>query len=186
MPDTRLDRRKFLKESAVVSLGLAGWLEQDEPERARYARRMALRYPDRLDGGPRRKILLLTDRTNDDPDVSEVSACNFTNWPPDELTIWEGIVVDWENAAGDFGFSIARGRPTVRANRLVKREKIYVDEQESPVELGTSYIVSGVERCPGEYRGLRVTQIPRINIKTGENVVRPNAEPPLSDSGDKG
>lgn len=169
MTNTKFDRRELLKKSALVSTGLAGWARQDEPERARYTRRMALRYPERLDGGPRRKILLLTDRTDDDPDVSEVETCNFANWPPDELTIWEGIIVDWENATADFGFSIAGGKPTVRANRLVKREKIFVDEQKSPVELGTSYIVNGVEGCPGEYRGLRVTQLPRINIKTGEN-----------------
>lgn len=170
MNDTELDRRAFLKQSALVPLGFAGWTAQDEPERARATRRMALKYPDRLDGGPRRKIVLLTDRTNDDPDVSEVDACGFSNWPPDRLTIWEGIIVDWENAAADFSFSVSRGLPTVRANRLVEREKIFVDEQETPVELGTAYIVSGVEECPGEYQGLTATQLPGVDIKTGPGV----------------
>lgn len=40
-----LDRRAFLRKSAVGSFGLAGWAAQDEPEKARYTRRMALDYP---------------------------------------------------------------------------------------------------------------------------------------------
>jgi hypothetical protein len=169
--DANLDRRTFLKRSAVGAFGFAGGVGQDEPERARYTRRMALRYPERLEGGPRRKIVLLTDRTNDDPDVSEVDGCGFSNWPPDRLTIWEGIIVDWENAAGDLGFSfpVSGSQPTVRANRLVERDKIFLDEQETPVPLGTPFIVNGVEECPGEYRGLTATQIPGIDIKTGSD-----------------
>lgn len=166
MTDTHLSRRAFLKNSAIIPIGVAGGVGQDEPERARATRRMALKYPEQLDGDPRRKIVLLTDRTSDDPDVSEVDTCRFSNWPPDRLAIWEGIIMDWENAAADVSFSITRGDPTIRANRLIKREKIFVDEQDTPVELGTPYIVSGIEECPGEYHGLSVTQLPGLNIKT--------------------
>lgn len=169
MTGQKLHRRAFLKKSGILTLGFAGWARQDEPQRARSTRRIALKYPERLDGGPRRKIILLTDRTKDDPDVSEVDTCEFSNWPPDNLTVWEGIIVDWESATADFGFSLARGKPTIRANRLIKLEKIYVDEQETPVPLGTPYIVSGVEKCPGEFQGLTATQIPGINIKTGQS-----------------
>ncbi len=151
-------------------LGLAGWFAQDEPDRSRSTRRLALRYPERLDGGPRGKILLLTDRTNDDPDASEVDGCALSNWPPDRLTVWEGILVDWTNAAGDLGASSVRGLPAVRANRLVERNTIFVDEQRTPVELGTAYIVDGVASCPGEYRGLTATQLPGVQIRTGQGV----------------
>jgi hypothetical protein len=168
--DPTFDRRTVLKKSAAVPLGLTGWLAQDEPDRPRSTRRMALRYPDRLDGGPRGKIVLLTDRTDDDPEVTEVAGCGFANWPPDRLTVWEGIVVDWANAAGDFGFGAVRGEPTVRANRLVERETIFVDEQGTPVELGTAFVVSGVSECPGAYQGLTATQLPGVQIRTGPGV----------------
>lgn len=191
-PDTNLDRRTLLKRGAVGAFGVVGtaatgvgasarentgWsardtesTAQDEPERSRYTRRVALPYPERLDGGPVRKILLLTDRTDDDPDVSEVDACGFSNWPTEALTVWEGIVVDWENAVGDLGFGTSRGTPTVRANRLVEIETIYVDEQATPVELGTAYIVNGVVDCPGEFRGLTAEQLPGVQIRTGPGV----------------
>jgi len=182
--DTNLDRRTLLKRGAVGALGVTGMAAtgvgasaqdpdattQDEPERARYTRRIALPYPERLDGGPVRKILLLTDRTNDDPDVSEVDACGFSNWPTEDLTIWEGIVVDWENAVGDLGFGTTGGTPTVRANRLVEIETIFVDEQATPVGLGTAYIVNGVVDCPGEYRGLTAERLPGVQIQTGPGV----------------
>lgn len=100
--------------------------------------------------------------------MSEVDACAFSSWPPERLTIWEGIVVDWENAAGDFGFGLMTGQPTIRANRLVEVDRIFVDEQDTPVELGTPYIVNGVLECPGEYRGLTATKIP--DIETGPDV----------------
>lgn len=167
--DTELDRRTFLK-SAVGSVGFAGVTLQDEPSRPRYTRRIALDYPERLEGGPRRKILLMTDRTNENPDVSEVEGCRFSNWPPEQLTIWEGIVVDWENAAGDFGPGSQSGSPTVRANRLVEIDRIFVDEQDTPVPLGTPYIVNGVQECPGEFRGLTVTKLPGINVETEPGV----------------
>ena len=169
-----LDRRSFLKRSAVGAFGFAGFVArdepstaQDEPSRARYTRRMAFNYPERLDASLVRKILLLTDRTNENPDVSEVSDCEFSNWPPKRLTLWEGIIVEWEGAPqGLFGATT----PEVRAQQLVERKQIYVDEQDTPPELGTPYIVTRLETCPGDTAGVTATQIPGVNIETGPGV----------------
>jgi hypothetical protein len=167
--ETEIDRRSFLKKSAVGAFGVGGvgrFTVQDEPDRARFARRMAFDYPERLGESLRRKIVLLTDKTDDDPDVSEVDTCEFANWPPDKLTLWEGILVEWDGAAGGFF-----GRnPDVRAEQLVERKKIFVDEQETPPELGTPYIVSGLVECPEGLAGVTATQIPGIDIKTGPGV----------------
>lgn len=163
-----LDRRTFLKKSAVGSFGFAGWAAQGEPERARSTRRIAFEEPERLSDNWRQRILLLTDRTNDDPDVSDVDNCEFSNWPPDRLTIWEGIIVDVRDIGDVAGFFGAN--PTVRAEKLVERNRIFVDEQRTPVELGTPFVISGVVDCPGEYLGVTATQIPGINIKTGPGV----------------
>lgn len=176
--DSAVSRRSILKKSALAPVGVAGWATQDEPSRARYTRRMALQYPERLGDEIRRKIVLLTDRTDEDPDVSEVETCGFSNWPPDELTLWEGLLVEWEplaDAAVNFEDIVELGgffgaNPNVRAQQLVERQKIFVDEQETPVDLGTPYIVNGIQECPGEYLGLTATQIPGIDIKTGPGV----------------
>lgn len=162
--DTNLDRRTFLKRSAAVPLGVAGWTAQDESESARVTRRMAFRRTPKLGENYRRKILLLTDRTTRDPDVSEVEGCSFSDWPTDALTIWEGIVFDWKNAAGTVGFY--GDNPTVKAQAKVKRNTIYVDEKDTPVPLGTAYIVGGVVDCPGEFVGVTPSQIPGVQIKT--------------------
>jgi hypothetical protein len=164
--ERQIDRRGFLMQGAVGAFGIAGWTAQDEPERARFARRMAFDYPERLGEDLRRKILLLTDRTDDDPDVSEVDSCEFANWPPDKLTIWEGILVEWEGPVeGFFGRN-----PDVRAQQLVERKQIFVDEQDTPPELGTPYIISGLVDCPTGFADVRATQIPGIDIKTGPDV----------------
>lgn len=177
--DSTISRREVLKKSALVPAGATGWFAQDEPERPRYTRRMALQYPEqRLPGEIRRKILLLTDRTDDDPDVSEVETCGFSNWPPERLTIWEGILVEWEplaDAVVNFEDVVELGgffgaNPNVRAEQLVERQKIFVDEQETPVGLGTPYIVNGVQECPGDYLGLTATRIRGIDIRTGSGV----------------
>ncbi|MFC4449633.1 hypothetical protein [Halorussus aquaticus] len=176
--DSRVGRRSFLRKSAVAPIGVAGWAAQDEPERSRYTRRMALRYPERLGDEIRRKIVLLTDRTDDDPDVSEVDTCGFSNWPPERLTVWEGILVEWEPLAdavvnfadvGELG-GFFGANPEVRAEQLVERERIFVDEQDTPVDLGTPYIVNGIQECPGEFLGLTATQLPGIDIRTGPGV----------------
>jgi hypothetical protein len=164
--EIRIDRRDFLKRGATSAFGIAGWTAQDDPERARYARRMAFDYPERLGEDLRRKIILLTDKTNDDPDVSEVDSCAFANWPTDELTIWEGIIVEWEGPVdGFFGRN-----PNVRAQQLVQRKQIFVDEKDTPPELGTPYIISGLVDCQTGFAGVRATQIPGIDIKTGPDV----------------
>lgn len=164
--DDQLDRRSFLKQSAVGSFGFAGWTAQDEPERARYTRRMAFKYPERLGEHLRRKIVLMTDRTDDDPDVSEIDTCEFSNWPTDDINIWEGIIVEWEGPIqGFFGVN-----PDVRAQQLVQRKKILVDDQRSPIELGTPYIINGIKQCPDDYVGVTATKIPGIDIKTGPDV----------------
>jgi hypothetical protein len=162
-----LDRRDFLKRSAVGALGLAGFAAQDEPTRPRYTRRMAFNYPERLNASLVRKIILLTDKTSEDPDVSEVDGCEFSNWPPERLTVWEGIIVEWEGALQGF---FRTTTPEVRAEQLVERKQIYVDEQDTPPELGTPYIVNRLESCPGETAGVTATQIPGIDIKTGPDV----------------
>lgn len=161
---TTLDRRSFLKRSAVAPLGLGVGL-RNRSQSARFSRRIAFRRPDQLSDDYSRRILLLTDRTNENPDVSEVEACAFSNWPTENLTIWEGIVVDAKNPdeiVGLFGQN-----PTIRAQKLVERKRIFVDERRSPVELGTPFIISDTVDCPGEWIGVEAAQLPGINIKTG-------------------
>jgi hypothetical protein len=184
MDDTNIDRREFLKKSAVAPIGATGLLAQeggllaqngeqsaqDEPSAVRTTRRIALDYPEQLEGGPRQKVLLMTDRLDDEPDVSEVDGCAFSDWPPEELGVWEGIIVDWKNEAGDFGFGFYGGTPTIRADELVELDTIVVDEQDTPVPLGTPFIVNRTLECPGEWVGMNATQLPGIDIKTGEGV----------------
>lgn len=173
MNDTNdeLARRTFLKQSAVGAFGFAGWVAQDEPEQARYTRRMVFPFPERLGENLRQKIIIATDRKDQRPDElkgvdeNEVDACNFSDWPPETMSIWEGIIVDWKNALGTVGFYASN--PTVRATQLVERNTIFVDEQSDPVPLGTPFIVNGLVDCPGDLQGVTATKIPGINIKTG-------------------
>lgn len=163
-----IDRRDFLKQSAgaVGAFGVGGFALQDEPEQALAVRRMAFNYPERLNADLRRKIILLTDKTSENPDVSEVENCEFTEWPPERLTLWEGIIVEYEGALGGFfGFN-----PNVDAQQLVERKQIYVDQQDTPPELGTPYIISGLVGCPGDTAGVTATQIPGVDIQTGPDV----------------
>jgi hypothetical protein len=134
--DANLDRRTLLKRSAVGSLGVAGWAAQDDPPTARITRRMAFRKSGRLDEEYVRKIVLLTDRKDENPDVSEVAGCEFDDWPTDRLTVWEGIVVDWQNAGRSVGFF--GGNPTVEATQLIERNDVYLDQKPTPVRLGTA------------------------------------------------
>lgn len=183
--DANIDRRAFLRKSAVGSLGIAGLSatatratastqdgdgqggdEQDEPSRPRYGRRLAFRYPERLNSQLRRKIVLMTDRTDDDPDVSEIDTCEFSNWPTDDINIWEGIIIEWDGAIGGFFGT----NPDVRAEQLVQRKKIFVDDQQTPIELGTPYVINSITTCPGDYVGVTAIKIPGIDIKTGPDV----------------
>jgi hypothetical protein len=165
LTNTNLDRRTFLKRSAVGSLGLAGWAAQDDSGSARITRRMAFRKSGRLDEEYVRKIVLLTDRKNENPDVSEVAGCAFDDWPTDRLTLWEGIIVDWKNAGRSVGFY--GGNPTVEATQLIERNDMYLDQKSTPVRLGTPYIIDSVTDCPGQFVGVNAAQIPSIQIKTG-------------------
>ncbi|WP_276298913.1 hypothetical protein [Halorussus lipolyticus] len=175
--ETDIDRRSFLKQSAVGAFGVGGVATQDEPNRFRATRRMAFDYPERLGDSLRQKIVLLTDKTDDDPDVSEIDTCEFSNWPPDELTIWEGILVEWDGSVqGFFGTN-----PDVRAEQLVERKQIFVDEQDTPPELGTPYIISGLVECPEGFAGVTATQIPGIDIKTGPGVSTGDSDRDLPD-----
>jgi len=166
-----IDRRQFLRRSAAASLGLAGLAgtagAQDEPDRARLTRRMAFEEPATLSDDFVRRIVLLTDRMEDeDPNMSEVTECAFANWPPDELGLWEGLVIEWRNRG--FG-ELVTDPPEVRAEKMVEL-RIVVDEQDSPVELGTPFIVGGRVECPEGFVGVNANEIPGINIKTGPDV----------------
>ena len=163
--DADLDRRTFLKRSAVGSLGFAGWAAQDGSDSARITRRMTFRKSGRLDEEYVRKIVLLTDRKNENPDVSEVADCTFDDWPTDRLTLWEGIIVDWKNAGRSIGFY--GGNPTVEATQLIERNDMYLDQKSTPVRLGTAYIIDSVTDCPGEFVGVNAVQLPGIQIETG-------------------
>ena len=169
--DPYLGRRAVLKRSAAGAFGLAGWgvrERQDDGAQNRYTRRMAFEEPDRLSDDWRQRPLLLTDRTDEDPDVSEVADCAFGDWPTENLTIWEGIVVDVKNIEDVRRFLGAS--PTVRAEKLVERDRMYLDERDTPVQLGTPFVVDGVVECPGAYLGVTATQIPGLRIKTGSGV----------------
>lgn len=181
--DLNLDRRTFLKRSAAVPLGVAGWAAQDDSESARVTRRMAFRRTPKLGENYRRKILLLTDRTTRNPNVDAVEGCDFSDWPTDALTIWEGIVFDWKNVAGTVGFY--GDNPTVKSQEKVDRNTIYVDEKPSPVPLGTAYIVDSVVDCPGEFVGVTTARIPGVQIKTppGDTGGTEDVSPPRPEDG---
>ena len=190
--DTELDRRTILKKSAAaLPLGLAGvgkggaddgdgLFAQDGPDggdgdsgdRPLLVRRMVFPYPERLGGNLRRKIVLVTDRKDTRPDQlegvdqNEVGRCNFSGeWPPQNLNVWEGILVDWKNAGSMVGFY--GSNPTVEATQLVERNTIFVEGQPSDVPLGTPFIVNSVDKCPGDLVGVETTKVPGIEIKTG-------------------
>jgi hypothetical protein len=145
-----------------------------------YGRRLVFPYPERLGGDIRQKIIVMTDRKDKRPDELEgvdrnaVGECNFGDeWPPDELNVWEAILVDAENqdkVAGFFGEN-----PTVRAEQLVERNTVFVDEQSSDVPLGTPFVVSRTDTCPGEFVGVEAAKIPSIDIKTGPGVSTGNS-----------
>jgi hypothetical protein len=167
-PDT--DRREFLRRSAVASLGLAGFAgvagAQDEPDSARLTRRMAFEEPATLSDDYVRRVILLTDRMEPDPDMPPIAECAFENWPPDELGLWEGLVIEWQNQG--FG-ELLTDNKRVRAEKMVEL-RIVVDEQDSPVELGTPFIVGGRVECPEGYVGVNANEVPGLRIKTGPGV----------------
>ncbi|MFC4447644.1 hypothetical protein [Halorussus aquaticus] len=179
--DTNLDRRSFLKNSAVGAFGFTGWAVQDgdgqdgengSGDRPLYVRRMVFPFPERLDGDLRRKIIIMTDRKDTRPDsledvnVDAVDNCNFSgDWPPAELNVWEGIIVDWKNAGRMVGFY--GGNPTVEATQLVERNTIFVENQPTNIPLGTPFIVDTVDKCPGDLVGVEATKVPGIEVQTG-------------------
>ncbi|NEU55804.1 hypothetical protein [Halorussus sp. MSC15.2] len=191
--DTTLDRRSFLKNSAVGAFGFAGWAARDGQdgdgqggdgqggdgqgggERPLYVRRMVFPYPERLGGDLRQKIIIMTDRKDTRPDsledvnVDAVDNCNFSGqWPPEQLNVWEGIIVDWANAGRMVGFF--GGNPTVEATQLVERNSIFVENQPTNIPLGTTFIVNSVDKCPGDLVGVEATKVPGIEIQTGPGV----------------
>ena len=154
-----------MKRSAAVPLGFAGWRPQDDSESARITRRIAFRKSGRLDEEYIRNITILTDREDTTPDTSTVDECTFSDWPTDELSRWDGIIVDWENAGRSVGFY--GGNPTVKAIQLIERNSLYLDEKPGEVQLGTPYVIDSVTECPGEFIGVNATQVPGIEIRTG-------------------
>ncbi len=186
------ERRDFLKRSVVGAFGVGGATrsltvgarardgdgregDEDDQDGSFYGRRMVLRYPDRLGGDVRQKLIIMTDRKDRTPDqvrgmdADAVARCNFGDeWPPENLNVWEGILVDWKNAGRTVGFY---GRnPTVRATQLVERDTIFVDAQPSDIPLGTPFVISRTNRCPGGLLGVEAIQVPGIDVKTGPGV----------------
>jgi len=188
------DRRDFLKQGVVGAFGVGGATrsltasaraqdgdgqEGDGDENGHdgsfYGRRMVLRYPDRLGGNVRQKLIIMTDRKDRTPDqirgVDEdaVAQCNFGDeWPPENLNVWKGILVNWKNAGRTVGFYSRN--PTVRATQLVERDTILVDAQPSDIPLGTPFVISRTTRCPGGLLGVEAIQVPGIDVKTGPGV----------------
>ncbi|UPW01148.1 hypothetical protein M0R88_03360 [Halorussus gelatinilyticus] len=186
-----LDRRSFLKHSAVGAFGIggvansltAGARAQDgdgqggddggsDPETSFYGRRMVFPYPERLNADLRQQIIIMTDQKDQRPDQlkgvdqNEVDQCNFgEEWPPQNLNVWEGIIVDWKNAGRTIGFY---GRnPTVEATQLVERNTIFVDALPTDIPLGTPFVVSRTDRCPGDLIGVEAIKVPGIEVQTG-------------------
>ncbi len=168
IPD--IDRREFLGRGAVTLLGIAGLAgsagAQDEPTRSRLTRRMAFDEPATLSDDYVSRIVLLTDRMEPDPDMPPVAECAFSNWPPEELGLWEGLVIEWQNEG--FGELLTDSKE-VRAEKMVEL-RIVVDEQASPAELGTPFIVGGRVECPEGYVGVETNEVPGLRIKTGPGV----------------
>lgn len=178
-----LDRRTFLKRSAVGSFGfggltaLDGWNRQDgdDGNGPGYVRRIAFPYPEQLDGDLVRKLFLMTDRKEVDPQTLEdanldaARSCDFVDWPPDDFNVWEGIIVEWstpgEALGGFFGVN-----PDVRAQQLIEQNTVFVEDRESDVPLGTPFIINNVVECPDDYVGVTATQLPGVDIKTGPGV----------------
>ena len=199
--DTTLDRRSFVKRSAVGAVGVAGWTADDldsrlaaqdgdgqgggdggegggenpTGDRPFYIRRMVFPYPERLGGNLRQKIIIVTDRKDTRPDQlqgvdqNEVDQCNFgPGWPPENLNVWEGIIVDWRNVGRFTGFY--GGNPTVRATQLIERNTIFVEGQPTDIPLGTPFVVSRLHQCPGDLVGVEAKKVPGIEVKTGPGV----------------
>ena len=144
-------------------------------DRPFYIRRMVFPYPERLGRDIRQKLIIVTDRKDQRPDQlqgvdqNEVGQCNFgSGWPPANLNVWEGIIVDWRNAGRLTGFY--GGNPTVRATQLVERNTIFVEGQPTDIPLGTPYIVSRVHQCPGDLVGVEARKVPGVEVKTGPGV----------------
>ncbi|WP_227353772.1 hypothetical protein [Haladaptatus salinisoli] len=162
---TGLDRRRFLR-LAGSSVGLAGIAGSGTAQRLnRTNRRMVFRDTPKLSDAYLNRIVLVTERSDArDPNVPPVGRCGFGDpWPPENVDVYQGIIVEWRNedTAGFFGTN-----PTVRAQKLVRRE-LYVERRETPVELGTTFVIGNVVRCPSELVGVEANQIPGIRIRTG-------------------
>lgn len=158
-----INRREFLRTIGVAPVGFAATAAQDEPSRPRVTRRMAFEEPAKLSDDYVRRVVLLTDRMPDEqPDMPALRECSFSNWPPDELLVWEGLVIEWQNEG--FG-EILTGNAQVRAERMAEL-RIVVDEQEEPVELGTPFIVNNRIECPEGYVGVTASEVPGLRITT--------------------
>lgn len=144
-------------------------------DRPLFLRRMVFPYPERLGDDLRQKIIIVTDRKDKRPDQLKgvdqkaVGECTFDGrWPPKNLNVWEGLLVDARNSdqlEGFFG-----PNPTVRATQLVERNTIFVEGQPSEIPLGTPFVVSSVDKCPGDLVGVEATKIPGVEVKTGSGV----------------
>lgn len=148
---------------------------------ALYARRFAFNYPERLgpqeepeerydpEGDLLQKIILVTDRRDrypDELDIQEDKVADCVDgWSADELREWEAIIVDWKNTVQIFGSFDAT--PTVQAKQLVELSSLVAQPRSDPVPLGTPYIVTGVQDCPGDLVVASAEKVPGVRISTG-------------------
>ncbi|WP_049969895.1 hypothetical protein [Haladaptatus cibarius] len=157
-----VNRRRFL-ELAAGTVGLAGTSHGATQGAFRFNRRMVFEDPDVLSDAYLNRIVLVTDTSEAEANVPSVGRCGFDDpWPPENVDAFQGLVVEWRNRDTARLFGTDR---RVRAEKLVRRH-LFVERRETPVELGTPFIISNVVRCPDGLVGVEANQIPGIRIET--------------------
>ncbi|SIR26930.1 hypothetical protein SAMN05421858_2055 [Haladaptatus litoreus] len=157
-----VNRRRFL-ELAAGTVGLAGTAHGATQGAFRFNRRMVFEDPDVLSDSYLNRIVLVTDKSEPDTGIPSVGGCGFDQpWPPEGVDVFQGLVVEWRNRDTARLFGTDR---RVRAEKLVQRD-LYVERRETPVEIGTPFVINNVVRCPDGLVGVEAGQIPGIRIET--------------------
>ncbi|GAA0228334.1 hypothetical protein GCM10009000_049380 [Halobacterium noricense] len=124
---------------------------------------MVFENTDQLSDAYLNRIILVTETSEPDANVPPVGGCGFDDpWPPANVDVFQGIVVEWRNR--DTARLLGTDR-RVRAEKLVRRD-LYVERRDSPVEIGTPFIIENVVRCPSGLVGVEASQIPGVRIET--------------------
>lgn len=165
----RFGRRAFLKTGigAVAPVGLAlgsnrqGGGQQDGG--VRYLK-MVLPASDIIRNDYVNKLVVITERTNDRLDGSEVENCRFPNWSPSYLARYRALLIDITDRvqAAQELLDPEAGEPggATPGTANVAETNAFVDPDVRPVEPGTPLLTVGGHRCGDRYVGLTVHNVP--------------------------